>query len=156
MSTILLANAYYDIRTGTPFTPYIGGGLGFAVNQLTRNPASRPIAVRPADFSVERPHHARAISPPPPWPASPTTSTRFSSIDVNYRFLYIGGTDVDLVLNGVNSDVAIGDISEHQIRAGFRFYIELRLARVRPASGGPRRRFAFARARSRPCAAAGS
>jgi opacity protein-like surface antigen len=37
MSTILLANAYYDVRTGTPWTPYVGGGLGFAVNQLTRN-----------------------------------------------------------------------------------------------------------------------
>jgi hypothetical protein len=30
MSTILLWNGYYDIRTGTAFTPYVGGGLGFA------------------------------------------------------------------------------------------------------------------------------
>ncbi len=37
MSTILLVNAYYDFRTGTPWTPYLGGGVGFAVNQLTRN-----------------------------------------------------------------------------------------------------------------------
>ncbi len=36
-STILLANAYYDFRTGTPFTPYIGGGVGFVVDQATRN-----------------------------------------------------------------------------------------------------------------------
>ncbi len=37
MSTILLMNGYYDIRTGTAFTPYLGGGVGFAVNQLTRS-----------------------------------------------------------------------------------------------------------------------
>src|SRR5690606_21927360 len=35
MSTILLLNGYYDFRTGTPWTPYLGAGLGFAVNQLT-------------------------------------------------------------------------------------------------------------------------
>jgi opacity protein-like surface antigen len=46
------------------------------------------------------------------------------SLDVGYRFLYIGGTDIDLVLNGVNSDVTVGGISEHQIRAGLRFYID--------------------------------
>ena len=37
MSTILLANAYYDIRTGTAWSPYLGLGVGFAVNQVTRN-----------------------------------------------------------------------------------------------------------------------
>jgi opacity protein-like surface antigen len=48
----------------------------------------------------------------------------FVSLDVGYRFLYIGGTDVDLVVNGVNSDVTVGGISEQQIRAGFRFYVD--------------------------------
>jgi opacity protein-like surface antigen len=31
LSTLFL-NAYFDIDTGTPFTPYIGGGLGMAFN----------------------------------------------------------------------------------------------------------------------------
>jgi hypothetical protein len=31
---------------------------------------------------------------------------------------------LSVVLNGVNSDVTVGGISEHQIRAGLRFYID--------------------------------
>ena len=31
-SHTLFFNAYFDIETGTPFTPYIGGGLGLAFN----------------------------------------------------------------------------------------------------------------------------
>ena len=46
------------------------------------------------------------------------------SLDVGYRFLYIGGTDVSYAVNGVDFDVAVGSISEHQIRAGFRFYVD--------------------------------
>ncbi len=33
-------------------------------------------------------------------------------------------TDKDLAINGAASDVAVGNISEHQIRAGFRFYVD--------------------------------
>jgi opacity protein-like surface antigen len=29
-SLAFMANAWYDIRTGTPFTPYVGGGVGFS------------------------------------------------------------------------------------------------------------------------------
>ncbi len=73
MSTILLANAYYDIRTGTAWTPYLGGGVGFAVNQLTRNlDYSNGIT---DDVSLDRqPDAPTCSSPAPPWSASPTTS----------------------------------------------------------------------------------
>ena len=46
----------------------------------------------------------------------------FFAIDVNYRFLHIDGSEVSLKLD-VNSASAIGDLNEHQIRAGFRFYV---------------------------------
>jgi opacity protein-like surface antigen len=46
-----------------------------------------------------------------------------TSIDVNYRYLYFGGADIDLGINGAGSAVEIGSVNEHQIRAGFRFYI---------------------------------
>ena len=46
----------------------------------------------------------------------------FCAIDVNYRFLHIGGSDVSLKPD-VASTVAIGDLNEHQIRAGFRFLV---------------------------------
>jgi opacity protein-like surface antigen len=121
MSTILLWNGYYDIRTGTAFSPYIGGGLGFAVNQLTRSDALTDSAA--GSFSVSdrttRVNFAGAAM------AGVTYDVNsMFSIDVGYRFLYIGGTDIDLTLNGLASDVQVGGISEHQVRAGFRFYVD--------------------------------
>jgi opacity protein-like surface antigen len=121
MSTILLWNGYYDIRTGTAFSPYIGGGLGFAVNQLTRSDALTDSAA--GSFSVSdrttRVNFAGAAM------AGVTYDVNsMFSIDVGYRFLYIGGTDIDLTINGLSSDVQVGGISEHQVRAGFRFYVD--------------------------------
>jgi len=122
MSTILLANAYYDIRTGTPFTPYIGGGLGFAANQLTRNSAS--IDSGPTgNVSVggRRTHVGFAAAA---MAGLTYDINSFVAMDVNYRFLYIDGSNVDLLINGANSDVEIGGLYEHQIRVGLRLYID--------------------------------
>jgi opacity protein-like surface antigen len=54
----------------------------------------------------------------------------FFAIDVNYRFLHIGGSEVsldDATLPGsstlLGSAVEVDSINEHQIRAGFRFYV---------------------------------
>jgi len=41
---------------------------------------------------------------------------------VNYRYLYIGGSEVGLKPE-VNSTTSIGSFNEHQIRAGLRFYV---------------------------------
>ncbi len=46
----------------------------------------------------------------------------FFAIDVNYRFLHIGGSEVSLSPT-VASSTAIGDLNEHQIRAGLRFFV---------------------------------
>lgn len=119
MSTILLANAYYDIRTGTPWTPYVGGGVGFAVNQLTRQVAWTDALVAYTESGrTTRVQFAGAAMVGVNYDLS-----SFTSIDVNYRYLFINGSNVDLTLGDVNSDVAIGSINEHQIRAGLRFYI---------------------------------
>ena len=120
MSTILLANAYYDFRTGTPWTPYLGGGLGFSVNQVTRN----------LDFTSTVPGDNisagnRTTDVQFAAAAMAGVSYDFSSffaIDVNYRFLHIGGSGVSLEPDEA-STVEIGDLNEHQIRAGFRFYV---------------------------------
>ncbi len=119
MSTILLANAYYDIRTGTPWTPYFGGGVGFAVNQLTRQASwTDALGDNSASGRTTRVQFAGAAMVGVNYDLS-----SFTSIDVNYRYLFINGSDVDLALGGVNSDVAIASINKHQIRAGLRFYI---------------------------------
>ncbi len=58
MATILLMNAYYDFRTGTPFTPYIGAGVGFSVDQLTRNSNQTYLGTT---TTCERPQHGCAV-----------------------------------------------------------------------------------------------
>jgi len=120
MSTILLLNGYYDIRTGTPWTPYIGGGLGFAVNQLTQSyTESQPYyGVTGGQRSTTTTFAAAAMV------GVSYDFSSFFAIDVNYRFLHIGGSEVSLSEIGLpSSTVEIGDLNEHQIRAGFRFYV---------------------------------
>ena len=51
------------------------------------------------------------------------TSIPLSRIDVGYRFLYIGGSDVDSIIYSNSSKIEIGSVNEHQIRAGLRFYV---------------------------------
>ena len=120
MSTILLANAYYDIRTGTPWTPYLGVGVGFAVNQLTRNldytDTVSDITASADQRSTDVQFAAAAMA------GVSYDFSSFFAIDVNYRFLHIGGSEVSLKPD-VDSTVSISDLNEHQIRAGFRFYV---------------------------------
>jgi opacity protein-like surface antigen len=119
MSTILLANAYYDFRTGTPFTPYLGGGVGFAVNQLTResNSTGTAGATSFSGRSTQVQFAAAAMA------GLTYEMSSFVALDVNYRFLYVGGPDVDLTINNGATGMAIGALNEHQIRAGLRFSI---------------------------------
>jgi opacity protein-like surface antigen len=118
MSTILLANAYYDFRTGTPWTPYLGAGVGFAVNQLTRNfsltvdDAGGTFGNRSTDVQFA----AAAMA------GVSYDLSSFVAIDVNYRFLHIGGSQVSLEPD-LDSAVEIGSLNEHQIRAGLRFFV---------------------------------
>ena len=120
ISTILLANAYYDIRTGTAWSPYLGLGVGFAVNQVTRN----------LDYSNGFTDEVISAG-------NRTTDVQFAgaamvgvtydistlwALDVNYRFLHIGGSEVSLKPDAASS-VGIGDLNEHQIRAGLRFLV---------------------------------
>ncbi len=119
MSTILLANAYYDIRTGTPWTPYVGGGVGFAVNQLTRNAeGTDALGSFTANGETTQVKFAGAAMVGINYDIS-----TFTSIDFGYRFLYIGGTEVSMAVDGLPSTVAIGGLGEHQIRAGLRFFV---------------------------------
>jgi opacity protein-like surface antigen len=120
MSTILLLNGYYDFRTGSPWTPYLGAGLGFAVNQLTQ---SYTLAAESEDASIGQRSTDVAFAAAAMVGVSYDFSS-FFAIDVNYRYMHIGGSQVTLGEQGApSSTVEIGDINEHQIRAGFRFYV---------------------------------
>jgi opacity protein-like surface antigen len=119
-TTILLANAYYDFRTGTPLTPYLGGGVGFAVNQMTRNGSSTYTPNPTFNTSVngrrtDVQFAAAAMA------GLTYDISSFVALDVNYRYLYFDGSDA--APTGANSTVSIGGLNEHQIRAGLRLYV---------------------------------
>jgi opacity protein-like surface antigen len=120
ISTIILLNAYYDFRTGTPWTPYLGGGLGFAVNQLTQ---TSTLSVGGAEAVVGQRSTDTAFAAA----AMAGVSYDFSSffaIDVNYRFLHVGGSSVTVSETSIPLySTEVGDLNEHQIRAGMRFYV---------------------------------
>lgn len=121
MSTILLINGYYDFRTGTPFTPYLGGGVGFAVNQLTQDITVTDTGVSGNAIAGSRSTDigfAGAAMAGLTWEIN-----SFFALDVNYRFLHIAGSDVTTPVYTGSSKVEIGDLNEHQIRAGFRFMV---------------------------------
>lgn len=130
--TVWMANAYYDIGTYRGFTPYIGAGVGFVWNQLDRthtttvqscdNEAMLGCTGGTTDYTRTAQTEADTIS------LAAAAMVGFSyqisditSIDVGYRYLYLGGTNFAMSIDGVESRVEIGDQQIHQVRAGLRF-----------------------------------
>ncbi len=131
-SVPLLINGYYDFFAGKSLRPYLGAGIGFSVNRLHRNHTSTDVI-------------CISVSPCVPAPGGVTTTANesnynislaaaamvgltydwssYTAIDLNYRYMYIGGSDANLRINGVNTSVKIGDINEHQVRVGLRFNV---------------------------------
>ena len=130
--TIWMANAYYDIGTYRGFTPYVGAGIGFIWNQLSRTHST---TVQSCDnettpgctggatvYENEESTEANTIS------LAAAAMAGFSyqvsditSVDIGYRYLYLGGTNFAMSINDAESRVEIGDQHVHQVRAGLRF-----------------------------------
>lgn len=128
-SALLMFSAYYDFVRAGPLTPYIGAGVGFAVNKLERTFANEEdicdingcqphgsSLVRDSTYDVT---FAASLSAGLTYSFSPVTM-----LDIGYRYLYIGSSDINLTLNGVKSNFSTGDTHEHQIRAGLRWNIQ--------------------------------
>src|SRR5262245_59818350 len=122
-----LANAYIDVATWGPFTPYVGGGVGFAVARLKREnrlvetttgPDSTVVNERTDDAQIDYSFAAAAMA------GVSYAISDIVELDVAYRYLYIGSMDSDLVVNGHNSHVTVDATNDHQLRAGLRFNIQ--------------------------------
>jgi opacity protein-like surface antigen len=125
-----LVNAYYDLARAGSWTPYVGAGLGVAMTNMSRTAWTRETAhdrtndvtrelVRKSADSSEREHSLAAM-------ATIGTTYKLSDItdlDLNYRYLYVGGVNSELKLNGHSSTIEIDDSHDHQLRAGLRFNI---------------------------------
>ncbi len=130
--TVWMANAYYDIGTYRGFTPYVGAGIGFVWNQLDRthtttvqscdNEANPGCSGGAVDYTTSANTEADRISLAAAAMAGFSYQvTDITSVDVGYRYLFLGGTDFAMNIDGVESRVEIGDQHVHQIRAGLRF-----------------------------------
>lgn len=134
-SAIFMANGYYDMNRVGRLTPYIGGGLGFAVNDVRRthtttltscesftlNNCDTPTAAAGYSSRTDRQYVytlAANLTAGASYKISDVTS-----LDFNYRYLYVGGTDAMANINGNSSKVEIEDQHEHYIRAGLRWDI---------------------------------
>jgi opacity protein-like surface antigen len=133
-SGVLMASTYYDWKNRTAFTPYVGAGLGVAYVTLHRDHASAEqlcdtlIDPTCSTAGVARTWSASGAETHLLWAGAMTAGfsyafTPVTSLDVNYRMLYIPTSNVHASVQGHNSQFSYNDIFEHQIRAGLRWDI---------------------------------
>jgi opacity protein-like surface antigen len=130
--TVWMANMYYDLASRRGFTPYIGAGIGFVWNEFERTHTTtlescdneNPCGGSTTEYTATASTDANKIS------LAAAAMAGFSydisditAVDVGYRYLFLGGTDLVMGINGVESRVSIGDQHVHQVRAGLRFNV---------------------------------
>ncbi|MCB1549653.1 MAG: outer membrane beta-barrel protein [Hyphomicrobiaceae bacterium] len=124
--TLTMANLYWDLTKRGGFTPYVGVGLGFMVHQIQRQHTSveqstdccgAPVGSR--GWTNQEKVHDVSLAAAAMIGFSYAWDTRWA-LDVNYRYLFVGGSSVPLALNTSESKLSIDDLHEHQLRAGVR------------------------------------
>jgi opacity protein-like surface antigen len=129
-SGLFLVNAYLDFTRSGPLTPYIGAGVGFAMNKLERTYSNTEYTYADGDeYSGPRNAAARDSTYDVTFAAAVMAGLSYSitpvtMLDLNYRYLYIGSSDINLNINGVKSNFSTGDTHEHQVRLGLRWNIQ--------------------------------
>lgn len=113
---VTLFNAYWDMGTHSGFTPYIGAGIGFSWNQLRRVHDSNLGAVADKMHDITLAYALTA--------GVSYDMGRSTYLDFNYRYMWIEGTDAEMAIGTTNHLVSIGDLSEHQLRAGIRYVLD--------------------------------
>jgi opacity protein-like surface antigen len=129
--TVWMANAYYDLMSGEGrrFTPYVGAGVGVVWNELQRThettitskPNTPPCGCQ-NEYSSATTTKTDTLSLAAAAMAGVSYQVSdVTSVDLGYRFLYLGGSEFDTTIDGYNSHMSIGDQYVHQLRAGLRF-----------------------------------
>jgi opacity protein-like surface antigen len=116
-----LANVYFDLGTWHGFTPFVGGGVGFAHNTIhdfrDTNVPNRGVAFAP-DHSVT--NLAWAVHAGVAYAVSPNASVEFA-----YRYLNLGDarTGVITTYDGSSSiaPIRFRNIDSHDFKVGFRW-----------------------------------
>jgi len=109
-STAFLASAFYDIPTGSKFSPFIGGGLGLAKVKINDAYVEGDQAVLNTNDMVFAYHLTAGVS----YAVSPQLN-----LDAGYR--YFATEDLSFSSDGtVNKDIEISNAS-HNLFAGVRY-----------------------------------
>jgi opacity protein-like surface antigen len=96
--TTALVNLLYDIQTGTRFTPYIGGGVGFSWRKLRRNFSEFSSCVRTPEFP-DLPLACDVSN----YPALPTPNASVSGSSVEERFDFAAAVQAGIAYNITDS-----------------------------------------------------
>ena len=122
---VTLFNAYWDMGNHSGFVPYVGAGLGFSWNQLRRVHASTYNGPGCRDCSTTVSERMHDVSLAFALTAGVSYDMgRSTYLDLNYRWLWVDGTDIQIGINNTAHTVSIDNLSEHQLRAGVRFMID--------------------------------
>lgn len=137
---LAMLNGYYELGRLHGLSPYVGAGLGVAYHHISRRHQTNETecdltTAPPCQSEFLQASYSSASKQTGYGLAAALTAgltysvTDITSLDLNYRYLYVEGTDVRLNIidgNGTQhrSTVTIGETSEHQLRAGLRFNVQ--------------------------------
>ena len=110
----VLVNAYYDIETGTKFTPFVGGGLGFAIND-TKATGTLLSGASPTNYTNSRTNFAWSLGAG----VNYAIDTHWSA-DVAYRYIDLGKVDFGSNFSASPAQMT-GDATAHELLAGLRY-----------------------------------
>jgi opacity protein-like surface antigen len=129
--SIWMANVYYDLMSGAgrSFTPYVGAGVGVVWNELQRthtttitSKSNTPPCDCQTEYTSSTTTKADTVSLAAAAMAGVTYQVSdMTSIDLGYRYLFLGGSEFDTTIDGFKSHMSISDQNVHQLRAGLRF-----------------------------------
>lgn len=132
-SNVFLANLYYDFDTRSRFTPYIGMGIGFAINTTTKGSVPNDPCACFTDVTIAGETHG-SIAGALMTGFSYNIRDRFH-IDAGYRALFLGEAHTGLISGttvaaGVPGPAAndgnpsLKDLLAHEFRVGLRYDIK--------------------------------
>jgi opacity protein-like surface antigen len=131
----VMFNGYLDLASRGDLTPYVGLGIGVAFNRVSRTHTTEETecdlaGLPPCAVQIPRPGWSGSKKSDTATLAAAMTAgftyslSESTMLDVNYRLLYVGGTESTIQLNGNASTFSVGDMFEHQLRAGLRWNIQ--------------------------------